>query len=266
MINKFKNFITENYSEEFQKRDIVVGDKIELDPFVDGEYWDDFNFSKNTTYKIEIVSINGDDVECELLKWNDTHNYYEGTENIKTLDITDVVDMKHDSDVENYYDTNDTRKIKVKLINEIGADKLIGGSLSDSYSAINELIEVINKFKSVVNDFDTDNIKSALNPTMFQIQNGKALKVLVNQVHQGGYYAGSTPFFIQLQIGGALKLTVKQALLAVAKFILDKYTVENDYGKSRNFKTDGTAWSSWAMASPQKNDRYYTLGKLNDLN
>jgi hypothetical protein len=104
MINKFKNFITENYSEEFQKRDIVVGDKIELDPFVDGEYWDDFNFSKNTTYKIEIVSINGDDVECELPHGHKTYvdSYYNPNNLVYEPMIIKIISQEIQNDGEIY--------------------------------------------------------------------------------------------------------------------------------------------------------------------
>lgn len=145
----------------------------------------------------------------------------------------------------------------------LGVNKIKGGDLM-KYSVVSELIQFLKKFKSVAEKFQQDDswVASAPNSSTFRAsRSGVPVSFSFNDVHHGGYYAGSTPFLIQVRIGGGIDYDIRQALLDVAQSILSKFTYESEYGKSRLTDTSGTNWSSWMITAPRKGDSYNIIPK-----
>ena len=150
------------------------------------------------------------------------------------------------------------RKIVHQISQKVGIDKISGGSLSNP-STVKELKRALLKLRDAAEKFRTEDksipaggFSGANSATMRSSQSGTPIRLEFNDVHRGGYYAGSTPFLVQIQVGGGLDYNLSKALREVGKKLLSKYTYETDWGKSSVRETEGTNWTSVMLTAPQK--------------
>ena len=150
------------------------------------------------------------------------------------------------------------RKMVHQISQKIGLGKIAGGSLSNPSTvkelkrALLKLRDASEKFRVADKSTPAGGFSGANSATMTSSQSGTPIRLEFNDVHRGGYYAGSTPFLVQIQVGGGLDYNLRKALLEVGKNLLKKFTYETDWGKSSVRDTDGTNWSSVMLTAPQK--------------
>ena len=163
-----------------------------------------------------------------------------------------------------------TAKEKNKIIKDLKLDKFKGGELNSSFIVQSELAEELIEFAKYCNNkFSAENMSVKAGyygaTQMYSSQRGQAITLSFNNIHRGGYYDGSKPYIVSIQIGGALDTDTKVILEDVSKYILNKYTFTNEFGKSRIYDYGGTNYWSVLLSSPEENSRYYTIPYFDKL-
>jgi hypothetical protein len=202
-----------------------------------------------------------------------TGGYNMSNTSLKTFPLS-VVQAKADEEAKARLNReNRINRDAFPLGQELGLKNIKGGNLNDS-KAINELKTALQKLKGIGEKFKTQSrefpaggFSGANSATMTSSRSGQPISLSFNNVHHGGYYAGSTPYLVQVQVGGALDSDKQNALLRVAKQLLEKFSWETDYGKASIRETEGTAWSSVMLTAPEKYKdngmSYHTIPSLN---
>ena len=243
------------FQELYEAKGKYKPNKFVSEPIKEGEIVHNPNGKPGYYNSYKILSINGN--ICKIVAWESLGMGHSVGHPWETQ--TAVVQYWKDHRGQERHTKQEKRnELAFDVSKEVGVDKIKGGSLKD-YKTFSELIKYLEKFKTVTDKYkESDSwVASAPNSSTFRAsRSGTPVSYSFNDVHHGGYYAGSTPYLVQVRIGGGINFEVRQSLMDVAKSILSKFTYESEYGKSGMRETDGTNWWSWMITAPRKGDSY----------
>ena len=240
----------------FVKGGKVGQEKFVSKPIQEGDIFYDKPNAQPGYYNQRIINkIIGDNVEIQIVDAFSGYKEKKGSPyTVSKKYVQDVVDeiAKEKFDAE-----QSKEKQKNEIIKKLKLDKYKGGVLNTELMVeklYNELIE----FQKYCNDnFSQENrsVKAGYygSTQLLATQTGQAITLKFNNS-----YNRYVPYFVAIQIGGALDSDLKQVLKMVSKYILEKYTYSNEFGKSEIRDEYGSNYTTVMLTSPtSKNGSYF---------
>jgi hypothetical protein len=239
----------------FVKGGKVGQEKFVSKPIQEGDIFYDKPNAQPGYYNQRIINkILGDKVEIQIVDAFNSYREKKGSPyTVSKKYVQDVVDeiAKEKFDAE-----QSKEKQKNEIIKKLKLDKYKGGVLNTELMVeklYNELIE----FQKYCNDnFSQENrsVKAGYygSTQLLATQTGQAITLKFNNS-----YNRYVPYFVAIQIGGALDSDLKQVLKMVSKYILEKYTYSNEFGKSEIRDEYGSNYTTVMLTSPTSKDGSY---------
>lgn len=165
---------------------------------------------------------------------------------VKFYSTVDLTDSKNDNKVVEFLNKNIKVGTKEYLLNSTQGCKYLEGIL-------NALIELVPS---------SSERSYSIGGNFRQISKG-GIKIVVNEVHRGGYYGVNTRLAFALQVGSSYPSAIKFAIIEFMKGVFENLKQIGKDVEGRIFDSYGSAYSTIGIA--YKESSYYTNPHYNDI-